>query len=510
MLASDQNDIQFQPNAVLQSVTVGSPRFLDGYGQTVKLRKGDGNSSGGDYLFVAAPFSRPANATVLSGSIYVYKKDRGQWVLSQLIETNGQSDHLGALDIEAQGDWLMFSAVGTPVAPVASGDALNNQNFQGSLQIYRLNKKTGLYEFAQALDSSTPGLENLSNIAPVALNPSIPFFLNQQGGSFGMHFGLDAKKGVLLVGAEYQMNDNKINSGAVYAFDLNKKSKLWTLSQTITNPDGVASNDTFGYNVRVKNKVAIIGNGSFFQGPKFGPVAANSAVYVYNYDNSSKSWQYTGQKLVGDQMVLPLATTFSGSTMPMGDSFGASMDIDKNWAIIGAPLESNNSTYASYSGAAYFYKVEDDGSLVRTQKIYSDDQLSYMTGFIHIDLDGNTAVIADPGRTGNNGDYQGGALVYKLKQDQWTQVATLTDVNGGQYSFFGGAVSIDGNEIAVGGIPFAGFSLVAFKFVVAPPFHSSLLLPPTVLNPSIPIASSPVMVFGVQNDDQDKDKDDKN
>lgn len=352
-MADETSDISYQPVGILQSSTAGSPRFLDGFGQTVKLKKSSGTPGDSDYLFVAAPFARPSSSIIVSGAIYVYKLVGNQWVQSQLIRTNGMSDHLGAFEIEAQGDWLMFSAGGTPIGTMAN-DILTSQDFKGSVQIYKMNKKTSEYEFWQALDSSTPGLENLSAIAPAALSPTVPFFLNEQGAAFGLHFSLDANRGRLLVGAEYQANEGLINSGAVYAFELDKMSQQWIMKESFTNPDGIKANDTFGYNVRIKNKIALVSNGSIVQGPKIGPIAANSAVYVYNYDDQSKSWVYV-QKLVGDQMVLPNAITLSNSSLKLGDSFGASMALDEQSAIIGALLESKNESIATLSGAVYFY-----------------------------------------------------------------------------------------------------------------------------------------------------------
>lgn len=498
-IADDDNNSNYKPSAVLRSSTLGSPRFLDGYGQTVKFKKSVHKNDNLDYLFVAAPFSRPNPATIVSGTIYVYKLEGSQWIQSQLIQTKGTSDHLGALDIEAQGDWLMFSAGGTPIGVIAN-DLVTSQDFKGSVQIYKFNKKTSQYDFWQALDSNTPGLQNLTGVAQAALNPSVPFFLNEQGAFFGLHFGLDAKRGRLLVGAEYQANSGLINSGAVYAFDLDEKSQKWVMTQSFTNPDGVKANDSFGYNVKINNKIALVSNGSMIQGPKIGPIAANSAVYVYNYDNTAKSWKYV-QKLVSDQTSLPNATTRSNSSLKIGDSFGASMALDNKTAIIGAPLESKNGSIATLSGAVYFYTIENNSTLVNTQKIFSDDTMSYETGFINIDIDGNTAIISDPGRTGPNGDYQGGALVFKLKQGTWEQVATLMDAKGENYSFFGGAVSIGGNRIAVGGIPFISMGVVLLGLYVGPPFHNSLLLPPTLINPLVPIVATPVVVYDNSDDE---------
>ncbi len=463
--------------------------FGDGYGQTVKLN--------GNFLYVAASFARPSGPTdVVSGAIDIYHKNNGQWTKTQTIETLGEGDHDGALKIEAAGPWLMFSALGTPIGPITN-DVVTNQDFKGSIQIYKLNYQTNQYEFFQSLDSNTPGLQNLTAASLASLDPRVPFFLNQQGASFGLNFSFNPLTSVILVGAEYQANTNTggqvmPNSGAVYSFIFNPFKNKWVYNQTLTNPDGVSSNDAFGYNVVQNGLVALVSNGTFFQGPKLGPIAANSAVYVYNLKRLN--WKFV-QKITGDQITLPNVFTFSGSQFPMGDAFGESMDMSGLWAIIGAPLESKDPLFNSISGAVYFYKlfVDSDYSikLKKIQKISSDDPFSYLTGFINIDISGNTAVISDPGRNGPASAYQGGAMVYQLQNNGvWAQTDTLYDPNGGINNFFGGGVSIEGNTIAVGGVPFGSIGLVALaQAFIGPPFHSSVLIP------FLPLPNNPVIIY---------------
>ena len=117
-----------EPKASFISSIPGSPLFGDGYGATVSFN--------GDWTFVSAPIAHPDNKAV-AGAIYVYKKGHNGYEETQIITTNGTSDHLGGIQIFSRDDWLLFSLIGTPKGPIQDG-SLENQNFQGSIRIYHL------------------------------------------------------------------------------------------------------------------------------------------------------------------------------------------------------------------------------------------------------------------------------------------------------------------------------------------------------------------------------------
>src|SRR5262245_45114024 len=115
----------------------------DAFGQVVAFNK--------DYLFVSSPGSQPNNKSI-AGAVFVYRQDGGgQYQQSQIITTAGTGDHLGMLQILADGDWLALGAIGTPLGP-QENDAIADQDFKGAVLIYRRDS-SGQWQLTQTLDS---------------------------------------------------------------------------------------------------------------------------------------------------------------------------------------------------------------------------------------------------------------------------------------------------------------------------------------------------------------------
>lgn len=444
----------------------GSPIFGSGFGTVVHLHQNE------NYLFISAPFARAANE-VVAGAVYVYKRVQGDWELLQILETDGVTDHLGSLNVYTEGKWLFISAIGTPIGP---GTTILQQNITGAIAVYKFSDQSEKYEFRQLIDKNIPGLEGLTPTSLAGLDVTIPAFFNQQGASFGLTFSVNVKRGLLLVGAQYQQHSNDtgtlINSGSVYALKLSENDE-WTFLQEIVSPDGPAANDTFGANVKMCGDLAIITNGSIIQIPRLTippflnpPLPnTNSAVYVYQFRDCE--WNFV-QKLMGDQqnpapiqtpLFCPLCTP-QGCPIPcpypaeISDSFGSSLALNCHWAVIGAGLE-QLSPNGPLSGAAYIYRVardhEGNKSLVRTQKIVSDDPNAQGFALLSLALNNKTLLISDPTHVGPQGQAQQGAFhVYNLKKGKWVFSETIFDPDGGASEFFGFGVSATKNYILAG------------------------------------------------------------
>jgi hypothetical protein len=298
----------------------------DAFGQVVTFNK--------DFLFVASPGSQPNNKSI-AGAVFVHRWDGGQYQQTQIITTGGTADHLGMLQILADGDWLALGVIGTPVGPQVN-DAVSDQDFKGAVLLYRLDV-SGQWQLTQVIDQSTPGLQGLSTIQ----GGGIPVLINEQGANLGLRMALDLEHGWLFVAALYQngvdgQNATVMNAGKVFAFRLDRSSGTWQWVQSFTNPDGAIVNDGFGAAVAVKGNYAMIGNGPVAQGPHPN---ANSAVYVYRLSGSS--WEYV-QRLTGSQTDLTpfFFPLMHPETNNIGDSFGNTIALDNDHAIITAPLES--------------------------------------------------------------------------------------------------------------------------------------------------------------------------
>jgi len=386
----------------------------------------NGNSTGygssiaknGDYLFVAAPTTgfQPApigNMAIAMGAIYVYKKTGSEYVQTQII-TNSFLNFLGAQQIESHKDWLFISR------PATAG-------FRGSFQVYRLNAETGIWELTQELNNTIQGLYDLT--AGDRTSNSFSDQTKEHGAFFGFNFDVDATLGQLLVSAQYQKNKKKINSGAVFAFTLDPKTNLWVFKQQIINPrHGAVKNDTFGANVVVHNNLALISTGAVNPAPK----VKDGHVYVFEMINGE--WKYV-QKITGKPSKAPAT---------VGNAFGASLVMNDDWALIGSPLEARSKTQL-YSGAVYFYEITGKVGHRRLhlkQKARSDDHSSVFTGYSHLALYDDTALISDPCRSGHQGARQGGILVFTLGDKRWHRQKVLIDRKGTAFSFFGEGVAL--------------------------------------------------------------------
>lgn len=441
----------------------GIPGIGDGFGQTVKIYD--------KWLFVASPEASPDGKTG-QGAIYVYRKRDNTWLNTQIITTNGISDHLGDFQIEMHDKWLFLSAVGTPIGANQDDVALH-QDFTGAVLIYRYDPLDRLWKFSQSIDRTTPGLSELTPASPPTIpqDPASPPSQDQQGACFGLRFGVDLKSKIMLVGAQFQQGVDVAgcpikNSGAVYAFKLNEKGQ-WVFTQKITNPDGMAADDVFGANIAIRGRLALISNAGIFNRPRLG---SNSFVYVFFCENGQ--WSLL-QKLSGDQEnPTPISSPTLGN-ITVGDAFGSSLTIDNRWAIIGAALETKDAG-GLLSGAAYFYKIgKVDGikQLIRMQKVYSDDPTSQGTAFLHVALQGDTALISDPMRQGPAGQSQGGIMVFRFKEDTWQHISTLYDPNGQPFGFFGVGVSkFDKHYVGGDGATIAGqfFSTIGNPVITSP------------------------------------------
>ena len=124
------------------------------------------------------------------------------------------------------------------------------------------------------------------------------------------------------------------------------------------------------------------------------------------------------------------------------DRFGHNIAMDRNVAMIGAPFAQNSGAQA---GAVYVFN-QANGNWSESQKLVSTDLAAADSYGISICIDGNMAVI---GASGDNSS-TGSAYVFEFNGVSWQQVAKLSALNGVTGDEFGQSVSIKGNWIVIG------------------------------------------------------------
>ena len=244
------------------------------------------------------------------------------------------------------------------------------------------------------------------------------------GDRFGFSVALDA--GVAVIGAWRDDDDNGTDSGSAYVYE-QQGDGTWQQTAKLTADDG-ASSDLFGRSVATSGGVAVIGawsdddNGSW-----------SGSAYVYEQQGDG-TWQQTA-KLTADD----------GAS---NDYFGYSVATSGGVAVIGAYYDDDN---GSNSGSAYVFEQQADGTWSQTAKLTADDgALGDHFGY-SVATSGGVAVIGAFRDHDDNGSYSGSAYVYEQQADgTWSQTAKLTADDGASQDYFGRSLALDAGLAVIG------------------------------------------------------------
>ena len=131
------------------------------------------------------------------------------------------------------------------------------------------------------------------------------------------------------------------------------------------------------------------------------------------------------------------------------DHFGESVALSGNVVVVGAhedEIGDRNDT-----GAAYLYRVEDDGSLAPLGKITPPDGEEGDEFGESVSVSGNLVAIGAEGTDRDDEEDAGAAYLYRVEDNgSVTHLATITAPDGEEGDEFGESVSISGNILAVG------------------------------------------------------------
>jgi hypothetical protein len=200
--------------------------------------------------------------------------------------------------------------------------------------------------------------------------------------------------------------------GAAYVFV--RSGVTWTQQQELTASDS-AVNDDFGISVSVNANTALIG--------AFGNNSSQGAAYVFAYSGGAWSQQ---QEL-------------SASDGVAGDSFGDAVSVTGNTALIAADGKN------SKQGAAYVFAY-DGTTWSQQQELTASDGVASDSFGNSVSLGVNMAVIGAEGRGSN----QGAAYVFGLSGGTWSQQQELSASDGVAGDQFGYSVSVSGYTALVG------------------------------------------------------------
>ncbi len=264
--------------------------------------------------------------------------------------------------------------------------------------------------------------------------------------TYGIEFGgqyMDFNDEWAFIGAPQNQIEGVPLAGNVYVFRL--IGSLWTLTQKITSPTGPIFNQAIGGACFVRGKYAFItAEGNYTQFGSNPP--DNGYAYFYKLNDYSGQWEFV-ELLRGNSPPPP-------SPEGIGDLFGFRIEFNKDWAIIGAPLDSTNPQAVFLAGAVYIYSAYENNGVRNWQfvtKIYP--QVPALQGAFGTNLVLHEEYIFI---TNNNSSldgtmkHVGSVEIYKLCHNQWTYLTTLLNPNPHQLDFFGAALSSSERRLVIG------------------------------------------------------------
>jgi hypothetical protein len=393
----------------LNELEADTPRTEDDFGYDVAIN--------GIYAVVGARLADVGGVNDV-GAAYVYKKDAdGHYIrIAELTSDDGvEGDYFGN-SVAIDGDYVVVGAMGE-----------DNEDANASFDC------GALYVFKK--DAS----DNYTQIAKLVAND----------GEYYDHLGwvVDISGDYIVTGADNAMN----LAGSAYVFK-NDGSDNYTQVQKLTASDATTA-DYFGYSVAISGEYIAVG-----------------AFYEHALDINNAGSAYIFKKDAGVDTFSEVAKLHAEDAQD-GDLFGRSIDIDGSYVVVGAWYE--DPIGVENAGSAYVFTNDGNDVFNQVAKLTSgvlevDGQFG-----VSVAIDGEYVVVGADHEDFNGMGNAGSAYLFRNDgADNFYQTARInaSDAAGGDY--FGKAVGISGNDIAVGANsadptsnPDAGS---AFAFQIAP------------------------------------------
>lgn len=206
------------------------------------------------------------------------------------------------------------------------------------------------------------------------------------------------------------------NAGALYVFEQDLPPLIWNEILKVIASDA-APEDQFGKSVAISSDYAIIG----------APIENSQTGSAYIFIRSGNSWIEQTKIIASD-----------GTT---GVQFGISVAIRGDYAIVGAP-------YDNGSGAAYIFMRSGNSWIEQAKLTASDASGGDIFGW-SVDIDGDYAIVGASGND-DNGTNSGSAYLFIRSGSNWTEQAKLTASDADHRDEFGRSVSISGDYAIIG------------------------------------------------------------
>jgi len=332
-------------------------------------------SQSGDTILIGA--SHDDDNGIHSGSAYIFKRTGIIWAQqAKLLASDGASSDYFGHSVSLDGDTALVGAWGDD----------DNGAESGSVYVF-VRTGTTWTQQAKLLASDGTGLDN-----------------------FGRCVSLSGD--TALIGAIGD-DDNGFQSGSAYVFT--RSGTSWTQQAKLLASDGKMS-DWFGWSVSLYEDTALIG----------APYGGQSA---YVFIRIGNTWT---------QQTKILPTNSKGMIY-----FAWSVSLYGDTALIGAPSDDEEGNLLD---SVYVF-VRSGSSWVQQQKIIPSNITVGDTFGFSVSLYGDTALIGAPGYVNNNTE---SAYVFVRNGSTWTQQAKLLAKDGTSDDYFGLSVSLYEDTTLIG------------------------------------------------------------
>jgi len=235
------------------------------------------------------------------------------------------------------------------------------------------------------------------------------------GDRFGWSVSIDGN--AAAIGALEDDNERGLGAGSVYLFQ--RSGSNWTQQTRLAASDG-RQGDRFGSAVALRDLQLIVGaaNGGFF---------GEGKAYIFEFDGTV--WDAEGQ----------LAASDGG----LSDGFGATLAIEGDVAVVGAPLRDGDSTL-DVGGAYIFERVEAEW--VERARLGATDGASGAEFGTAVAIQGDEVIVGAVGVD----NQRGAAYVFSKSGEDWLFDVRISALGARDGDGFGGALGFSGSDLIVG------------------------------------------------------------
>jgi len=338
-----------------------------------------------------------------AGAAYVFEKNsNGDWIeIQKIVAPDRTNSSQFGIFVSISGN---FAAIGSGNSYDAAG--LNLKNNAGAVYIFERNTSSGQWNFAQKLVASDRDQGDRFQVVAISGNN-------------------------LIVGAPKEGDVNLSAAGAVYFFNRNTSTGIWTetFKRVATHRH---AGDEFGYSVDINGTDAIVG-------APFDDHAGLSTYLGPNVGAAYSTSNLNGMSRLGHFDMAP------------GDEFGKSVAVSNGCRMVGSPNHVHHVSLPSTVGGAVYCFV---GNNLPVELYASDNDNNDLFGSA-ISMDGNRMVIGARGEDHSalfGFAFAGGSayLFERTSGNTWTETEKIAASDRNSYDEFGSAVAISGTDVLVG------------------------------------------------------------